>query len=153
MFFFFPANVGACFPKQGNHTSHSHISSCRPASGQSGWPVILFLWFCQLYVKVLSPHTAQPQRMGVVCVPCALAAVPGRLYERERGGKNEKLQREVKLNVHQVVPLPLGGSLGMYVCCSVRRIMHIQTEGARKPRCQVLAGYHGLAGRCWNYTV
>ncbi|XP_048052310.1 SRC kinase signaling inhibitor 1-like isoform X13 [Megalobrama amblycephala] len=30
-----PANVGACFPKQGNHTSHSHISSCRPASGQS----------------------------------------------------------------------------------------------------------------------
>ncbi|KAK9977911.1 hypothetical protein ABG768_019691 [Culter alburnus] len=28
-------NVGACFPKQGNHTSHSHISSCRPASGQS----------------------------------------------------------------------------------------------------------------------
>ncbi|XP_051741405.1 SRC kinase signaling inhibitor 1 isoform X21 [Ctenopharyngodon idella] len=30
-----PANVGACFPKQGNHTSHSHISSCRPAFGQS----------------------------------------------------------------------------------------------------------------------
>lgn len=84
--FFFPANVGACFPKQGNHTSHSHISSCRPASGQSGWPVILFLWFCQLYVKVLSPHTARPQRMGVVC---ALAAVLGRLYERERGKERE----------------------------------------------------------------
>lgn len=92
--FFFSASVGACFPKQGNHTQplpYPLMSACLWPIRACDWLAILFHWFCQLYVNVLSLHTARPRWMSVVCVPCALAAVPC-LYEQEKG--------VVKLHVH-----------------------------------------------------
>lgn len=84
---FFSASVGACFPKQGNHTQplpYPLMSSCLWPIRASDWPAILFQWFCQLYVNVLSLHTARPQWV-LFCVRCALAAVPAGLYEQVRG--------------------------------------------------------------------
>lgn len=80
--FFLQPVLGPAFGSKVTTPSYSHplMSAYLWPIRASDWLVILFYWFCQLYVNVLSLYTAWP---GVVCVPCALATCLYHMSERE----------------------------------------------------------------------
>ncbi len=80
--FFLQPVLGPAFGSKVTTPNFSHplMPACLWPIRASDWLVILFHWFCQLYVNVLSLYTAWP---GVVCVPCTLATYLYNMSERE----------------------------------------------------------------------